>query len=190
MLEVDDRIASWSVQELIDRMRRPRYRCGGGVAACVALAQAAALADLVRRAARRSLDNGLEQEMAHVFGSIAERALARADLDRAALHELLSTLRSNPASSESQPVIEHATLVPLGTADLGLELLEMLARLAPAVPAFAASDLEAARALCRSGIQAALAMARANLPLLTTPRAAELEQEIERRAATLQESTR
>ncbi|MFN3336177.1 MAG: cyclodeaminase/cyclohydrolase family protein [Thermomicrobium sp.] len=188
MCQVEDRIARWSVQELIDRIRHPRYRCGGGVAACVALAQAAALADLVRRAARRSLEDG-QQEMAHIFGSIAERALAQADLDRAALHELLTTLRLDPASPASQPVIEHATLVPLGTADLGLELLEILARLAPLVPAFAASDLEAARALCRSGIQAALAMARANLPLLAAPRAAQLQEEIERRAAMLQEST-
>ncbi len=189
MLQVEDRIADWSVQELINRMRHPRYRCGGGVAACIALAQAAALADLVRHTARRHLENELLQKMTDVFASIIERALARADLDREALHDLLTTLRSAPVGSASQPAIEHATLIPLGTADLGVELLEALGRIAPLIPAFAASDLEAAQALCRSGVHAALAMARANLPLLPPARAAELEQEIEQRAALLQSST-
>lgn len=183
MTATSETIAEWTLRELVDRMRRPRYRCGGGVAACIAVAQAAALADLVRRAAQRAIDPALSAELSAAFAETIDRALTQANRDRSVLQLLLDTLRHNSVADHS--VVEQATIVPLETADLGLQLLEKLAHLAPQVPAFAASDLEAAKALARAAIQAALAMARANLPLLPADRASQLSEEITTRFAKL-----
>ncbi len=188
MAPTADVIAEWTVRDLVERMRRPRYRCGGGVAASVALAQAAALADLVRRTARRTLDAALDEELTQALPEIVQRALAQADADRAALDQLLSALRDQ--TTHPDPVIvQTATAVPLATADLGFELLALLSRLAPHVPAFAYADLTAAQALSRAAILAALAMARANLPLLPSAQAEEIAVAIETRLAQLPTST-
>ncbi|MCS7246034.1 MAG: cyclodeaminase/cyclohydrolase family protein [Thermomicrobium sp.] len=185
MHEQEDRIAEWTVLELIERIRRPRYRCGGGVAACLTLAQAAALGDLVRRAAHRHLEQSQTHELAIGLASVIEQALARADLDRAVLHDLLSTFQPTIPTGDRESVVERATMVPLQTADLALQLLETLNRLAPSVPPFAASDLVAARALARASVEAALAMAQANLSLLPPHRAAAFADGIQRRLVQL-----
>ncbi|MCX2726168.1 cyclodeaminase/cyclohydrolase family protein [Thermomicrobium sp. 4228-Ro] len=184
MTSTSETIAEWPVRELVDRMRRPRYRCGGGVAACIALAQAAALADLVRRASQRVMDRALSEQLAAAFAETLQQALAQADRDRLALHQLLEALRHDSVT-EQLAFVERATTVPLATADLGIELLGRLAHLEPHVPAFAASDLEAAKALARAAIQAALAMARANIPLLPAERAGQLADEITARLSKL-----
>ncbi|MCX7623516.1 MAG: cyclodeaminase/cyclohydrolase family protein [Thermomicrobium sp.] len=184
MSQGSEPIADWRVRELVDRMRRPRYRCGGGVAAALVLAQAAALVDLVRRASNRFLEPAFSEELGTSLSESIERALQQAERDRTALDRLLATLRDG-APSVPAPIVEEATAVPLRTADLGLELLDKIDRLAPSVPKFAASDLEAATALCRAAIRASLAMAKANLPLLAPDRARALADEIHTRLSRL-----
>jgi formiminotetrahydrofolate cyclodeaminase len=187
VLDREGSIADWTVTQLVERMRRPRYRCGGGVAACLSIAQAAALTDLVRRAAKQQLPREVADTLAEDLERIAASALAQAERDRVALDELLSALRMDQRSPSATVTAERASTVPLETADLGLALSALIRSVLPHTPSFAASDLEAARALCRAGIEAALAMARANLPLLSPERAEVFQREILQRRALLSE---
>ena len=187
VLEREGPVADWTVSQLVERMSRPRYRCGGGVAACLSIAQAAALTDLVRRAAKQHLPHEVADTLAEDLERIATRALAQAERDREALDGLLRALRIDRRSPSATVAAERASAVPLETADLGLALAALIRSVLPHTPPFAASDLEAARALCRAGIEAALAMARANLPLLPPERAEALQREILQRRARLSE---
>ncbi|WP_448574661.1 cyclodeaminase/cyclohydrolase family protein [Thermomicrobium sp.] len=187
MLDREGSIADWTVSQLVERMRRPRYRCGGGVAACLSIAQAAALTDLVRRAAKQQLPREVADTLAEDLERIAVSALAQAERDREALDGLLRTLRLDQGSPSAAVAAERASAVPLETADLGLALAALIRSVLPHTPPFAASDLEAAQALCRAGIEAALAMARANLPLLSPERAEVLQREIFQRRGRLSE---
>lgn len=179
-------IKTWTVEELTERMSRPRFACGGGVAAALALAQAAALCHLVLRASRAHLPTA-DPELPSTVTSIRDYALALADQDRASLQLLLQAYRTQQADQVPRRA-EQATLIPLRTADAALQLLDLMASFAPYIPPFAASDLAAARALSEASVRAALAMAEANLSLLDSAVATQLQQALAERRSQLEHS--
>jgi hypothetical protein len=144
VLDREGSIADWTVTQLVERMRRPRYRCGGGVAACLSIAQAAALTDLVRRAAKQQLPREVADTLAEDLERIAASALAQAERDRVALDELLSALRMDQRSPSATVAAERASTVPLETADLGLALSALIRSVLERIAASALSNSSSA----------------------------------------------
>ncbi len=184
-----DSIADWTVREWIERSTKPRFACGGGTAAAVTLAAAAALAQLVRRASRSHLEAEFAAAVSESLDDTMHQALELADLDRMSLQTLLATLRSSISQEHVAAASQRATEIPLRTGRLAVQLLETLERLARHVPPFAAADLEAAKALGQASARAALAMARANLPFLSQAAAESLRTKLEEIERSLQQGT-
>lgn len=148
---------------------------GGGAAAAVALAHAAALGSMVLHytlgkpafAAWEQDNAGLLRHLDHA----RTEALALADLDACAyagLNALWSLPKAERASDPKwAPAVIAATEAPAAIGDLALAVLAMLDRMPGRTSALIRSDLAIAAEFGATAVQGAIWNVRANLPLHT-----------------------
>lgn len=177
-------------RSLISQIADPSHNSGGGVAAGLTLAGAAASAELVLKLAarRKSLAASREQIEALLAKVQAHRASFEeaADRDIAAFTELVNAQREAKRLKESDPERVHARLqhayvhaagVPLALAQEALTFMKEVELGFQFASRFTISDLGAAAALARGAIAAALLTVDANLAYVEDDRAAPLRDE-------------
>jgi glutamate formiminotransferase len=149
---------------------------GGGSAAALAGALAAALGEMVcgvtlKRKSYAAHYPVLEQTRARL-GQLRERLLENADRDAASYEAVMAALRLPKATETEQATraktLEEAnkvaTVVPLETAELAAETASLLASLRAITIQQAASDLSVAERLAGTARQGAVENVRTNLP--------------------------
>ena len=147
---------------------------GGGAAAAVTLAQAAALGSMViaytHGKAKWSAHSALHDHAAAFLQQVRLEALALADRDASA-YRALNALWGIPREERSRdprwsPALDEAIAAPSAIADLACATIVMLARLDGRTSALLASDLRIARLLADAALEAALANVEVNVPML------------------------
>ncbi len=180
---------------LIAQVADPSHNSGGGVAAGLTLAAAAASAELVLKLASRRKSLAAERpRIDPLLSSIAAHRASfeeAADRDVAAFSRLVEAQRDAKGLKEPQPeaaakslqhAYVHAASVPLGFAEEGLAFMRAVEVSLEFASRFTISDLGAAAALARGAIDAALLTVRANLAYVEDGGGAELK----RKAAAIQ----
>lgn len=154
---------------------------GGGAAAAVTLAQAAALGSMViaytEGKPKWASHAALHAHAAAFLDQVRREAMALADRDASA-YRALNALWSLPRDSRSsdprwQPAVDEAIAAPSAIADLACATIVMLARLDGCTSTLLASDLRIGRLFADSALEAALANVEVNVPLLECSVAAE-----------------
>ena len=164
----------WTVEELLTAVGSDAPVPGGGaVAALVGAAGAALLGMVAALAERRARDAEAQALVGALRGrarTLQERFADLADADVAAYRGVADVL-ALPRSSEAekalraerlQEALAHAAEVPLATARLAVDALELAGEVAPVCPKVARSDLATAVHLLRAACAAAVANVDAN----------------------------
>ena len=164
------------VRTLIAQVADPAHNSGGGVAAGLALAAAAASAELVLKLASRkkslAADRPRIESLLNAIASHRSSFEDAADRDVAAFSQLVDAQRSAKELRETQPEAAHVALqhayvhaanVPLEFAEEGLAFMHEVEAGLEFASRFTISDLGAAAALARGAIDAALLTVDANL---------------------------
>lgn len=147
---------------------------GGGAAAAVTLAQAAALGSMViaytQGKAKWSAHSALHGHAAAFLAQARLEALALADRDASA-YRALNALWGIPREERSRdprwsPALDEAIAAPSAIADLACATIVLLARLDGRTSALLASDLRIARLFADAALEAALANVEVNVPML------------------------
>jgi len=149
---------------------------GGGSAAALAGALAAALGEMVcgvtlKRKSYASHYPALEKTRAHL-GQLRERLLENVDRDAASYEAVMAALPLPKATEPEQAAraraledaSKAATVVPLETAELAAETASLLGSLRSITIQQAASDLSVAERLAETAFQGAMENVRTNLP--------------------------
>lgn len=147
---------------------------GGGAAAAITLAQAAALGSMVIAytdgKAKWSTHAALHAHAATFLGQVRLEAMALADRDASA-YRALNALWGIPRAERSldprwHPAIVEAIAAPSAIADLACATIVLLARLHGRTSTLLASDLRIARLFADAALEAALANVEVNVPLM------------------------
>jgi formiminotetrahydrofolate cyclodeaminase len=147
---------------------------GGGAAAAVTLAQAAALGSMViaytEGKPKWSGHAALHAHSATFLGHVRLEAVALADRDAAA-YRALNALWGIPRAERSSdprwhPALAEAIAAPSATADLACATIVLLARLDGRTSTLLASDLRIARVFADAALEGALANVEVNVPML------------------------
>lgn len=147
---------------------------GGGAAAAVTLAQAAALGSMVvaytEGKAKWAAHAELHAHAASFLSQVRLEALALADRDASA-YRALNALWGIPRDERSRdlrwsPALDEAIAAPSAIADLACATIVLLSRLDGRTSALLASDLRIARLFADAALEAALANVEVNVPML------------------------
>ena len=183
-------MTSWNERSIADFVEALAARSpapGGGSAAATLASLGTALASMVVQYSKPKGEAGTEVEAVQdaVLGTLAElrgRLLGLIDEDVAAYEGFVRAKRSAKEGGDPAAVAAAARTaaeVPLRTARLGLDALEMLEGLRSTLNERLAADIVGAAVTLRAAIRAALASVRANLDALG-PEAAPLAQRADR----------
>jgi len=150
---------------------------GGGAAAAVSLAQAAALGSMViaytRGKSKWESHAPLHDHASSFLEQARLEAVALADRDASAYRALnaLWGLSRDERMSDArwQPALDEAIAAPSAIADLACATIVLLERLDGRTSALLASDLRIARLFADAALEAALANVEVNVPLLSCP---------------------
>ena len=154
---------------------------GGGAAAALTLAQAAALGSMViaytQGKAKWSAHAALHAHAASFLAQVRLEALALADRDAAA-YRALNALWGVPREERARdprwsPALDEAIAAPSAIADLACAAIVLLQRLDGCTSTLLASDLRIARLFADAALEAALANVEVNVPLLDCEASAE-----------------
>ncbi len=178
---------------LVAQVADPAHNSGGGVAAGLALAAAAASAELVLKLAarRKSLaaDRPRIEPLLDVVAAHRSSFEDAADRDVAAFSQLVEAQRAAKELKEAQPEAAHLALqrayvhaasVPLAFAEEGLAFMYEVEAGLEFASRFTISDLGAAAALARGAIDAALLTVDANLSYVDDDSADEMKSRLAR----------
>lgn len=147
---------------------------GGGAAAALTLAQAAALGSMViaytQGKAKWSAHSTLHEQAATFLAQVRLESLALADRDAAA-YRALNALWGVPREERSRdprwsPALDEAIAAPSAIADLACATIVLLARLDGRTSTLLASDLRIARLFADAALEAALANVEVNVPMV------------------------
>lgn len=147
---------------------------GGGAAAAVTLAQAAALGSMViaytEGKPKWSMHGALHAHAATFLSQVRLEAMALADRDASA-YRALNALWGIPRPERARdprwhPALLEAIAAPSAIADLACATIVLLSRLNGCTSTLLASDLRIARLFADAALEAALANVEVNVPLL------------------------
>lgn len=147
---------------------------GGGAAAAVTLAQAAALGSMViaytEGKAKWSAHAPLHAHAASFLAQVRREALALADRDASAYRALNALWgiprEERPRDPRWSPALDEAIAAPSAIADLACATIVLLKRLDGRTSTLLASDLRIARLFADAALEAALANVEVNVPLI------------------------
>lgn len=154
---------------------------GGGAAAAVTLAQAAALGSMVivytEGKPKWAAHAALHAHAASFLTQVRLEALALADRDASA-YRALNAMWGVPREERSRDprwsaALDEAIAAPSAIADLACATIVMLARLDGRTSTLLASDLRIARLFADAALEAALANVEVNVPMLECAATAE-----------------
>ena len=169
-----DRIADLPVRELVGRLASSVPTPGGGSAAALVGAMAAALVEMVG-----ALTAGGVEAVREIGAAAAVRRselLELAELDASA-YQAVITARRLPRETEAEradraervaEATREATRIPLQVAETAAGVLTLAHRLAPIGNPHAVSDVGVAAQLASASVRGALLNVRINLPSLAT----------------------
>lgn len=193
-----DHVAELTAREFNRRIADPDVFCGGGSAAALACAGAAASALLVFRLSFRRKSNVARRDEIGIGIETIEQLIddfyAAADADIAALQALLAAQRAARATGDNDQYIaalEHAAITPIRIAEQVGELLAVIVPHLPIASRFTISDLGAAATIAEGAARGALLTAEVNIGLLEeNPASAEIAARLQHRwDAALEQST-
>lgn len=147
---------------------------GGGAAAAVTLAQAAALGSMViaytEGKPKWSAHAALHAHAATFLSQVRLEAMALADRDASA-YRALNALWGIPRAERTldprwHPALVEAIAAPSAIADLACATIVLLSRLDGCTSTLLASDLRIARLFADAALEAALANVEVNVPLM------------------------
>lgn len=178
--------AGWAeLSVFLDALAARRPVPGGGAAAALSGAMAAALAAMVVRYAQGS--KALAQHEAALSAALSrlERAralcLALGEADMAAYGVLNAAMKIDKTdagrAAAMRAAAAEAVVPPRAVMAAGVDLLRLVAEVVPITSRMLASDLVCAAAMARAAVVAGAANVRANLPLLDASTTAMLEAE-------------
>ena len=185
-----DPLVDLPARTLIAQVADPAHNSGGGVAAGLTLAAAAASAELVMTLASRK--KSLEPQRPQIQSLLESIQAHRisfedaADRDVRAFSQLVSTQRSareirdsDPAAAQKllQSSYVQAAMTPFEISTEALEFIRDVESGLPFASRFTISDLGAAAALARGAIEAALLTVDANLAYVDDDAAEPLKQQ-------------
>jgi formiminotetrahydrofolate cyclodeaminase len=168
-------LLSLSASDLLDRFASENPTPGGGSAAALAGALAAALVEMVAGLPKTRTGAPDEREKLEAAKASAARAGARlrelVDLDTEAYNAVTAAYRLARASDQEKSVraaaitkaMRQATEVPLETCERAADVLRAAAQALAHGNANAASDARTAIALCRAALDAGAENVRTNL---------------------------
>jgi len=174
--ELDSAFVNKSVAELVDEVSRDSPAPGGGSIAALAGAQAAALAAMV---ANLSIGKSEFDATYDDLNDLAERAqeikdhlLLAVDEDAKAFNAVLDAMRMPKDTAEQESArrrameegYKHATQVPLNTARLCRQTLDLCSQATKSGNPAAISDAGVGALLAHAGLQGAIYNVRINLP--------------------------
>jgi formiminotetrahydrofolate cyclodeaminase len=172
------RLSDLTLHDLAERLASRDPVPGGGSAAALAGALGAALVSMVvELTAGRPEAAGLEEELREIAAAAGERRQQMLDLadEDATAYQAVVAARRLPRQTEAEQqtraaAVHAATLeaarVPLRTAGVAGEVLELAARVAPIGNRNAVSDAGVAAQLSAAALRGALLNVRINLPYL------------------------
>jgi len=174
-------LATLPLHDLLDRVAAPAPTPGGGAVTAVAGALGAALAEMVAALPRTRQNAVAEREALDLVRPALAAARARlerlATLDCDAFDRLRAAARLPKASDADKTArlaaladaTKDATLVPLETARVCADVLQLMETVAGAGNRAASSDLFVAIGLVRTAAEGAAASVRANLETVDDP---------------------
>lgn len=178
------RLLEWTVPQLLDALASGEPVPGGGAAAAVVDAQAAALLHMALTVAdRRAADPGAREPLTKKATALLRRFIELAEEDAAAFARVAEVLALPRGTDDErgrrsallQEALAHAAEVPLATARLAVDTLSLAAQLVPHCPRSVRSDVLTAVYLAHAACSSALANVDANaLSLEESPRRWEL----------------
>jgi formiminotetrahydrofolate cyclodeaminase len=155
-----------SLESLLERLASSEPTPGGGAAAALAGALAAALVAMVGRVTlRRSASNERVGALVAAADRIRERLTSLVGEDARAYRQVLEARRRGPEGRAAafRPAMRRATEVPLEVARLSAEVVGLCGDLVSEAPGPALGDLGAAASLAAAALEAASLTARINL---------------------------
>ncbi|MEP6680211.1 MAG: cyclodeaminase/cyclohydrolase family protein [Chloroflexota bacterium] len=173
-----DRIADLPVRELVGRLASSVPTPGGGSAAALVGAMAAALVEMVGALTGDRTAGGVEavREIGAAAAVRRSELLELAELDAFA-DQAVITARRLPRETEAEradraervaEATREATRIPLQVAETAAGVLTLAHRLAPIGNPHAVSDVGVAAQLASASVRGALLNVRINLPSLAT----------------------
>jgi glutamate formiminotransferase/formiminotetrahydrofolate cyclodeaminase len=163
-------------EPFIEQLAAPTATPGGGSASAAAAAMAAALGSMVAGMSRgKKAYVQYEQQLSAALARLAqlrEELKAGIDADAESYSQVMAAYKQAKASSNGgaeavvEMALQHATSVPLETAQKAREVVDIVATLKPITNPNMASDLTVADALARAAIVSALANVEINLSSL------------------------
>ncbi|MGH2358193.1 MAG: cyclodeaminase/cyclohydrolase family protein [Candidatus Limnocylindria bacterium] len=195
-------LSELSVRQLTDSLASRAPAPGGGSAAALAGAMGAALVGMVVELSLSRAEADYHAELAKIGSAAAalrEELLELAERDAAAYDAVISARRLPRGSPNEEArraahlteATRHATHVPLRTAELAADVLDLALRVAPVGNPNAVSDAGVAALLGTAALRGALLNVHINLPFLAADdplredaaaRAAALETEAQSRS--------
>jgi formiminotetrahydrofolate cyclodeaminase len=173
---MDERLSDLTVRRMIERLATSDPVPGGGSAAALAGAMAAALVHMVvELTAGRPAGEGHEPALAEIGPVAAERQselLELAELDASAYAAVVRTRRLPRATDDEREArgvelavaVREATRIPLVTAQAASGVLDLAERLAPIGNRNAVSDVGVAALLAVASVRGAVLNVEINLP--------------------------
>jgi formiminotetrahydrofolate cyclodeaminase len=167
-------LGDMTVAEFLGALASKSPTPGGGAAAAVTLAQAAALGSMVvaytEGKSKWAAHAALHAHAASFLSQVRLEALALADRDASA-YRALNAMWGMPCEERSRDprwpaALDEAIAAPSAIADLACATIVMLARLDGRTSALLASDLRIARLFADTALEAALANVEVNVPML------------------------
>jgi formiminotetrahydrofolate cyclodeaminase len=167
-------LGDMAVAEFLGALASKSPTPGGGAAAAVTLAQAAALGSMVvaytEGKSKWAAHAALHAHAASFLSQVRLEALALADRDASA-YRALNAMWGMPREERSRDprwpaALDEAIAAPSAIADLACATIVMLARLDGRTSALLASDLRIARLFADTALEAALANVEVNVPML------------------------
>jgi glutamate formiminotransferase len=162
------------VEPFIEQLAAPTATPGGGSASAAAGAMAAALAHMVA-----SMSRGKKAYLQHTdvlnlaigrLATLREDLKSAIDADAESYNTVMKAYRAAREASDGSQFINsalrEATSVPLGVAEKGAEVAQIVATLVPVTNPNMSSDLTTATALAGAAIQGALANVEINISSL------------------------
>ncbi|MCC6705622.1 MAG: cyclodeaminase/cyclohydrolase family protein [Thermomicrobiales bacterium] len=170
-------LATPLIQPYIDRLASVSPTPGGGSAAAVSGAIATALLDMVANLSLNTADEEATEilnELVPIFGRAREMLIDLGGEDetayggyRAALALPKGTAPEKAARKGAlQDAILHSTAVPLQTAELALELMQLVPALGECSSPHLEGDITVATALLGACINGSIALVNVNLPTI------------------------
>jgi formiminotetrahydrofolate cyclodeaminase len=200
----DTGLTHLSVRELLRRLASREPIPGGGSAAALAGAMGAALVDMVAELTLGRLDGSEQEEAIREIGAAAaerRRLLLELAEEDAAAYRAVVDARRLPKETDADRTHRSATMhaamsaaaeVPLRTARVATEVLELAQRIAPIGNPNAISDAGVAGLLAGTAVRGAALNVRINLPYLAADDALRITapEELERIQASAESAER